>query len=205
MNAMETEELELLESVRNTRSDMAQREPPSTLAEYLTWPEEQPYYEFINGVATRMPCPTLQHQILIKKLSRFFDDFVEERSLGLVVFSPIDVHLNEKQYLQPDIVFVAKENSSILKKRIEGSPDLVVEILSPSNAYNDVVLKKFVYEEFGVREYWIVNPEVRSVEVLTNGGAGSIGFQITSKARIQGVVRSAILEGFSLEIQTLFA
>jgi Uma2 family endonuclease len=201
-NAMETEEPELLELLETDKPAQA---PPATLAEYLTWPEEPPYYEFINGIATLMPAPTLQHQYTSKKLFRALEDCVEGRNLGTAWYAPVDVHLSDEQYFQPDIVFVSNERNSILGKRINGAPDLVVEILSPSNGYKDVTVKKFIYEEFGVREYWIVDPATRSVEVLTNSGAGGIGFQITSKARTQGTVRSAILDGFSVEIQTLFA
>jgi Uma2 family endonuclease len=206
---METEALERRESTPAptflTTLGIAHQQPPATLAEYRAMPDEPPYYEFINGNPATMPAPTLIHQRILFTLAILMNDFTRKRNVGEVIIAPIDVYLSDDQYLQPDIVFVATENSAILGKHINGAPDIVVEVLSPSNGYKDATVKKFIYEEFGVREYWIVDPETRSVEVLTHGGAGSIGFQITSKARTQGVVSSSVLQGFTVDIATIFA
>ena len=70
----------------------------------------------------------------------------------------MDVHLDEGNIFQPDLIFISNENRHIIKERIEGAPDLVAEILSPSTSSNDKIHKKAQYERFGVKEYWIVDP-----------------------------------------------
>lgn len=115
--------------------------------------------------------------------------------------SPIDVFLDEHNVVQPDLIFIAKARNAIIQeKRIEGAPDWVAEILSEGNAYHDLKTKKKLYEKHGVREYWIVDPMERSVEIYQNGTSG---FTLLVSAD-SGTVESKILDGFSLEVQSLF-
>ena len=176
--------------------------PPRSLAEYLTMPEGPPYYEFINGVAHFMPSPTTTHQRILRRICRLMDLFVETYGLGEVLFAPLDVYLSDEEYYQPDMLFVSNERKSIIQERIYGAPDLVVEVLSPSNGYKDLTHKKRMYEAFGVREYWILDPLEKAVEVLFNT---ENGFQIASKAYSKGFVQSQILSGFAVDIEQLFA
>jgi Uma2 family endonuclease len=176
--------------------------PPRSLAEYLTMPEGQPYYEFINGIAHFMASPTTLHQECLGELYTQIKAFVKKHQLGKVFISPLDVYLSDEEYYQPDMLFVSNERKSIIQERIYGAPDLVVEVLSPSNGYNDLTHKKRMYEEFGVREYWILEPLEKSVEVLFNT---ENGFQISSKAYSKGFVQSQILSGFAVDVEQLFA
>ncbi|MFY8000453.1 MAG: Uma2 family endonuclease [Candidatus Kapaibacteriota bacterium] len=175
---------------------------PHTLTEYLAMPEGAPYYEFINGIAHFMPSPTFLHQRILARLFRRMDTFVEEHNLGITLFAPLDVYLSEEEYYQPDMLFVSNERKSIIQERIHGAPDLVVEVLSPSNGYKDLSHKKRMYEAFDVREYWILDPLEKSVEVLFNT---ENGFQIASKAYTRGMVKSQILSGFAVDVEQLFA
>jgi Uma2 family endonuclease len=175
---------------------------PRTLTEYLAMPEGAPYYEFINGIAHFMPSPTFLHQRILARLFRRMDTFVEEHNLGITLFAPLDVYLSEEEYYQPDMLFVSNERKSIIQERIHGAPDLVVEVLSPSNGYKDLSHKKRMYEAFDVREYWILDPLEKSVEVLFNA---ENGFQIASKAYTRGMVKSQILSGFAVDVEQLFA
>lgn len=181
--------------------------PPATLAEYLAyWPEGAPYYEFVNGKATQMPAPSRIHQRVLTRLIYALHGFVITNNVqGEVLPAPIDVHISDHEYYQPDLIFLAE--TSLTKAahdepRINRPPDLVVEILSPKNAYHDLIHKKRVYEQFGVREYWIVAPDDAGVEVYLNS---EDGFHLASKAYTQGVVRSAVLEGFEINIAQLFS
>ena len=175
---------------------------PRTLTEYLAMPEGAPYYEFINGIAHFMPSPTFLHQRILARLFRRMDTFVEEHNLGITLFAPLDVYLSDEEYYQPDMLFVSNERKSIIQERIHGAPDLVVEVLSPSNGYKDLSHKKRMYEAFDVREYWILDPLEKSVEVLFNT---ENGFQIASKAYTRGMVKSQILSGFAVDVEQLFA
>lgn len=176
--------------------------PPRTLAEYLTMPEEPPYYEFINGEAHLMASPSIPHQDCLLNLAMFMKLFVREHNLGKVFISPLDVYLSDEEYYQPDLLYVSNERKSIIQERIKGAPDLVVEVLSPSNGYKDLTHKKRMYEEFGVREYWIIDLEEHLVEILMNTEAG---FQVFSKAYERGQVQSKVLSGFQVDVEQLFA
>ena len=100
-------------------------------------------------------------------------------------------------------MFVSNERSHILQERIHGAPDLIVEILSPSNIADDVVDKKALYEAFGVHEYWMVNPMTESIEVWANG---ENGFVCVSRAENGvGSVESRLLRSFSVDVAHIFA
>ncbi len=176
--------------------------PPRTLAEYLAMPDGPPYYEFINGIAHFMASPTTSHQECLGELYTEMKAFVKKHQPGKVFISPLDVYLSDEEYYQPDMLFVSNERKSIIQERIHGAPDLVVEVLSSSNAYNDLSHKKRMYEEFRVREYWIVDPLEKSVEILFNT---ENGFQIASKAYAKGMVQSQVLQGFAVDVEQLFA
>ncbi|MFC4617583.1 Uma2 family endonuclease [Camelliibacillus cellulosilyticus] len=115
-------------------------------------------FEIIGGVRYELkPAPTVNHQLLLGHLYHMFYSSCQLN--GVVLISPLDVYFDEDNLFQPDLVFISNENLTIIKeKRIEGAPDLVAEILSPSTSINDKIRKKKQYERFGVKEYWIIDP-----------------------------------------------
>jgi Uma2 family endonuclease len=116
--------------------------------------------ELINGQIYMPPAPNTDQERASTKLLTKLVNFTEQRSLGEVFDSPYDVFLDEKaNAVQPDIAFVAKANLAIVKSHgIVGVPDLLIEFLSPGNDKHDRVVKKDLYEKFGVKEYWIIDP-----------------------------------------------
>jgi Uma2 family endonuclease len=138
-----------------------------TWAEFARLPsEEGKRHEVIDGELVMTPSPSLGHQRIVKQLVRRLDAFVSQHDLGEIFPGPVDVLLDEGDYLAPDLVFVARERSHLLSDRgIEGPPDLVVEIASPSTAGRDRGVKLERYRLFGVSEYWVVDPDTRTVEV----------------------------------------
>lgn len=199
----ETTIVDVLEKFEMLHSPIADLPAPRTIAEYLAMPDGPPYYQFIHGVVKKMPSPTRIHQTLLQRLFLRLHIFVEQNALGWTYFAPLDVYFDEKNYVQPDILFVSHEREYILQTRIKGSPDLIVEILSPSNIADDVVDKKALYEGFGVHEYWIVNPMTESIEVWANG---EHGFVCVSRAENgTGSVESRLLQGFSVDVASIFA
>jgi Uma2 family endonuclease len=123
-------------------------------------------YEVIDGELVVTPAPALRHQRIATDLVTLLNAFVRSHDLGEVFAGPVDVLFAEGDYLEPDIVFVGKTRSHILTDRgIEGPPDLVVEIASPSTADRDRGIKLERYRLFGVAEYWVVDPDARTVEV----------------------------------------
>jgi Uma2 family endonuclease len=178
------------------------RKPPTSVEEYLAMPEGAPYFQFINGEAVYFPTQTLHHQSIILDVLIPMNAFVSANNLGKVLLSPLDLYLNDRELYMPDLMFASNERLHILtKKNVQGAPDLVVEVLSPSTGYYDLSHKKMVYEREGVREYWLVYPDELRIEVLQNTDNG---FIVLNQARKQGVVSSAVLEGFSLDITEIF-
>lgn len=143
-----------------------------TYAEWEKQPETLQPTELWNGELIVSPAPTPDHQRIVMKLGFAMNSFVEARELGTIYLSPIDVVLSDHRVMQPDIVFVAKENGSIVQKAVQGAPDLAVEVVSEGSWRRDRIDKKALYEQFGVKEYWIVDPEARMIEifVLTEEG-----------------------------------
>ncbi|MCC2685952.1 MAG: hypothetical protein K0R75_2851 [Paenibacillaceae bacterium] len=121
-------------------------------------------YEIIEGIRYDfLSSPSINHQKLITELWRVVDDTCH--SSGTILIAPLDVYLDDDNHFQPDLIYISHENSHIMKPaRVEGVPDLVAEILSPSTGTNDKVRKKRQFERFGVKEYWIVDPIHRIID-----------------------------------------
>jgi Uma2 family endonuclease len=138
-----------------------------TYAEFARLPSEgSTRYEVVDGEVCVTPSPTSRHQRLVGKLVTLLTAFAESHRLGTIFPAPLDVLLGEGDYVQPDILFVRKGRPHLLTARgVEGPPDLVVEILSPSTAARDRGIKLGRYRLHGVPEYWIVDPDADTVEV----------------------------------------
>lgn len=120
--------------------------------------------ELIDGIIYMSPSPVAIHQIVQGEIFRQLANHVVEHGLGQMLPPPMDVFLdNHSNAVQPDILFIAKANLDIIKKKVRGVPDLVGEIISPGNTKHDVERKKELYERFGVKEYWIIEPESKRV------------------------------------------
>ncbi len=143
---------------------MSRAEIKFTVADYNALPEH-PRYELIEGALLLTPSPSTAHQHIAKRLVLLLGDWESRTKLGSVYFAPLDVILSNETVVQPDITVILNENRGIIKEKIVGAPDLMVEILSPSTSDRDRVLKKRLYYRHGVREYWVVDPRARTVEV----------------------------------------
>jgi Uma2 family endonuclease len=119
--------------------------------------------ELVNGQLYMSPAPNTNHQRASGKIGFELRSFIEQHSLGETFHAPYDVYLDdEENAVQPDIVFVSTQNSSIIKPHgIVGVPDLVIEFLSTGNNKHDLITKKELYERFGVKEYWIIDPSTK--------------------------------------------
>lgn len=173
----------------------------SALARFLALPEGTAC-QIITGELVMSPAPIPLHQMVILELSIQMSLFVKKEQTGRVFVSPIDVRLNERSIFQPDILFISKEKAFLIGERmIEGPPDLVVEVLSPSSAYHDLRTKFRAYQQAGVQEYWIADPERRSVEVFASREGK---FQLHQEAEGEGTVQSVLLPGFSVDLASIF-
>jgi Uma2 family endonuclease len=137
-----------------------------TYDEFASRPDDGKRYEVIAGELVVSSSPRPQHQRASMRLSYALEGFTQEHGLGELYPAPIDVLLSTDDYLVPDLVFVRTERADIVTGRgIEGAPDLVVEIISPSSALRDRGLKRERYARFGVPLYWVVDVELGHVEV----------------------------------------
>ena len=164
--------------------------------------EEGFFYELINGIIVKKQAPSPQHQKAVSQLVTIFNNFVLEKQLGDVYPSPIDVFFDKHNNTQPDIIFIRKDRSFIITNDgIQGQPDLIVEVLSPSTFRNDRKEKMNLYLRFGVSEYWIVDPKNQSVEVyvLENDVYDMRYFAIET-----GDIESKVLEGLKFEVSKIF-
>ncbi|MGB9662845.1 MAG: Uma2 family endonuclease [Moorellaceae bacterium] len=172
-----------------------------TYEDYRRLPEGAPY-QLIGGELVLTPAPSPYHQIIAFNLGLALGNFVVSRKRGRVLFAPLDVYLTETETYQPDIIFISRDRMDIIEaERINGAPDLVVEILSPTTAYYDLRKKFRVYERYGVKEYWIVDPGEKSVQVfvLKEGR-----FVLDQEVEGTGEVSSRLLTGFTVALSNIF-
>ncbi|MBX9784478.1 MAG: Uma2 family endonuclease [Chitinophagaceae bacterium] len=138
-----------------------QTPPRSGMEVYMLLPEGT-LAELINDTIYMSPTPNYYHQSVSLKIASEINFYVQGNNLGECVTAPMDVFFDDRNALQPDILFISKENLSIVNKgKIKGSPDLIIEVLSPGNKKHDTERKKAIYEKFGIKEYFIVDPETK--------------------------------------------
>jgi Uma2 family endonuclease len=138
-----------------------------TKEDYRLLPVGGPRYQLIEGELYMAPAPNRYHQTISRNLEFILLKYLEKNPLGEIYDAPFDVYLSEHDVVQPDIVFVKKDNREVLTDAgIEGTPDFVVEILSPSDAYLDKKAKLRVYARCGVAELWLIDPDTQTVQVF---------------------------------------
>jgi len=179
---------------------MIQVKRNKTYTDYQKLPEGAPV-QLINGDFVESPSPTVDHQHVIKVLFYSVYD-LERQGKGKVFFAPLDVYLAESETYQPDVIFISEARSKIIgEKKIEGAPDIVMEILSPSTAYYDLRHKKYIYCKSGVKEYWIIDPIERVIEVYENKDRQ---FMLSGQARHNGKVTSLLYPELQFDCGKIF-
>ena len=175
--------------------------PKLTYQDYVKL-EGDERYELLDGELILLPSPNTAHQTVSIALSSRMHSFVEEHDLGQVFHAPYDVLFTDTDVVQPDILFVSNEREHIrTPANIQGAPELVVEILSPSSYRRDWRDKRELYATHGVQEYWIVDPTNRIVWVMLLQG----GSLVEQGAYGEGdTITSATLEGFSVSLDEVF-
>ena len=176
-------------------------------ADYFKWPFED-RVELIKGKIFKMsPAPNFDHQVLAGEIYGNLRDFLKKQKCKAFV-SPFDVRFPRKSkedkdiftVLQPDVCVVC-DTSKYDKRGCVGAPDIVVEILSPSNNEKELKNKFDIYEESGVQEYWIVSPQDKTflVNRLVDG------HYVTSRPMVSGdIVTTTVLPGFEMDLKELF-
>jgi Uma2 family endonuclease len=166
-------------------------------------PESNQPCELWDGQLIMAPAPFYEHQRIAFRLQKALHDWVEPRGLGEVVGAPIDMVLSSRRAVQPDVIYIARENLAVIQNVIRGPADLVAEIISPGTRQRDRVEKKDLYEQYGVKEYWIVDPEAKTVEVFWLGEQQQ--YELTGRYRAGQRAASRLLPGLQIELNALFA
>ncbi len=170
--------------------------------DYLLLPEDK-RYEILDGELFLIPAPFIRHQRISMRLEIALSLHVASRNLGEILHAPCDVILSNEDILQPDVLFVRKEHSGIIgEANITGAPDLVIEILSEGTRRKDMELKRKTYARFGVQEYWIVDPDAETVEILTWTESGYVTAAALSKS---DNLSSPLLPDLVLPLSEVFA
>ncbi len=201
-------------SAMTTRTKAAVNEewiPPRqgewTIADYMRLENPPGYsYELVKGVLHMSPSPSLSHQRALMELATRMFSHVRKNKLGEVIVAPMDVEIDvgeTQTIVEPDIIFVSNARREILThKHLRGAPDLLVEILSPGSEARDRNAKLTLYMTSGVREYWIVDPHKRTIEIWVMREMGHVrkGEWIPGQA-----AHSEVLEGFTASVEEICA
>lgn len=141
--------------------------PPRTMLEVWESLPEGTLCQLVNNNLVMSPAPLNVHQVVVGDIFVELSLVVKKKKSGQLRIAPFDVHFSKKNIFQPDIIYIANENlDKIEDKGLVGVPDIVIEILSPGTAHIDMGAKRDVYEQYGVKEYFIVEPTTKFVTAL---------------------------------------
>ncbi|OHE57724.1 MAG: restriction endonuclease [Thermodesulfovibrio sp. RBG_19FT_COMBO_42_12] len=172
-----------------------------TYDDYLKTPDDM-RYELIEGELYMTPSPITNHQRISGRIEFELRKFVAENDCGEVFDAPYDVYFDDENVVQPDILFISKDRLNIIgDKNLQGAPDLVIEILSESNAYRDLIQKKKLYARHGVQEYWIVVPGEKNIDIHI---LKDKTYQLYQTLGEDEILESPILKGFKMELKAIF-
>jgi Uma2 family endonuclease len=163
-------------------------------------PETNLPTELWNGDLIMSPAPHPSHQEITLNFAYALKEFVARKKLGKVYASPVDVVLTARRVVQPDVLFIAKARLGIVKDCIAGVPDLAMEVISEHSWQRDRIEKKALYEQAGLPEHWIVDPDSETIEVFALAGGV---YQLHSGARRGQTALSKLLPGFGLSFREL--
>ena len=164
-------------------------------------PESNLPTELWDGELTMSPAPSFFHQEIVARFYKLRDAWVRQHRLGKTGLAPLDMVLAPRRSVQPDVVFISTARLGIIQDRIMGAADLVAEVISPESRRRDRFDKRDLYEQHGVREYWLLDPEAQTVEVF-HLQAGE--YELVGRWRPGEQARSRLLKGFSVAVAGLF-
>lgn len=171
-----------------------------TAREFMALPESSQPMELIHGELIVSPTPNNPHQTIVLSCAVFLK---QNFSSGTTVISPMDVYLDVDTVVQPDVFWVSGENS-LCKLNDDGywhgAPDLVIEVLSPSTALRDRKAKFSLYEQYGVREYWLADPDAKFLEVYVRDGNRFVRLGVFAQG---DTFTSAVLGGAVVSVNAL--
>jgi len=183
-----------------------------TIAEYNIFRENsESILEYIDGIVYRIPSPSTKHQRISSRLHAKLFNFLEGKECE-VFPAPFDIELRtvdddqgdqteKTKVVVPDLSVIC-DKTGLGENKYVGSPELIIEIISPSNQAHDLVMKLNLYMQYGVKEYWIVNPLLNTVQIYVLNKEGQ--YDQVEVLKETGIVHSEVLKGFSMNLEELF-
>jgi len=177
-----------------------------TYDDFLRFPDDGKRHEIIDGEHHVTPSPDTRHQKLVGRLYFAIESALRAHPCaGQIFVAPFDVILTNRDIVEPDLVFVAGDQGDILTDRnVQGTPALVIEILSRGTRKRDEQMKRRLFERTGVREYWLVDPELDLVKVFRREKDGSFPRVAELSGQSGGVLTTPLVAGFALALEELF-
>ena len=185
----------------------AVRDTRLTYDDFVRFPDDGLRHELIDGVHYVTPCPVTRHQLLMGRLHLAIGNYLEDTpGAGLLFMAPFDVIFSRWDVVEPDLLFVARDQLEILTDaNIQGAPALVIEILSPGTKKRDLGIKRDLFDRGGVREYWMVDPKADDLTIHRRRPAGDLAKVSQLAAGATEALSTPLLPGFSLSLAKLFA
>ena len=175
---------------------------PFTYQDYLALPDTGDRYEILKGELIMVAAPNTMHQIVSGNLEFIIRTFFKKQPVGIVLDAPCDVVLSEINVVQPDILVILKKRKAIIQHAcVQGAPDWIIEILSPASQQYDFGLKKAIYEEHGVKEYWIVHPKEQWIEQYVLQGNA---LKLSNRLEQTGRLASHVVAGLQVDLKEVF-
>jgi Uma2 family endonuclease len=175
-----------------------------TYEDFLLLPDDGRRHEIIDGEHFVSPSPVTKHQAIVMRLSSALHSFLRKNPIGKVFPAPLDVVLSDTDIVEPDILYVSNDRSHIItEKNIQGAPDLVIEILSDATRKTDEIIKRKLYERFGVGEYWLIDPLLETVKVFRRSEGVFVRAEELS-TETGGALTTPLIPGLRVELSDLF-
>ncbi len=176
---------------------------PLTYADLLDMPDDGQRYEIIGGELSVNPAPRRDHQLVVADVTWIVEQVLRETDWGTVIPHPVDVYLGPNDVVQPDLVVIANARLDMYRPEgiVDGPPDLVVEVLSPSTRRTDLVRKMALYARSGVPEFWVADPEQRTFAVNVLVGDAYVAAQ----PEPDGTIASRVVPGLKIDPANVFA
>ena len=181
-----------------------------TFSDYLALPETKQRCEIVDGRLLMAPAPTPYHQVVVLNIAVLLKSYIQPMDLGIVLAAPVDMLVQREplRTRQPDVLFLSADRTGFRDnfqlrglQLLEVAPDLVVEVLSPSNTRRDIAEKLGDYRQIGVLECWLVSPEAETVEVLELSGGSATSRGVFG---VDDEVQSQVLSGLALRPRQIF-
>jgi Uma2 family endonuclease len=178
-----------------------------TVDDFMLFPDDGKRHEIIDGVHYVTPSPVTRHQAILRRLVVSIGAFLDAQpQLGQVFFAPFDVIFSRWDVVEPDLMVIAGDQQDILTtKNVQGAPAIVVEILSSGTRKVDEQIKRRLFDRGGVREYWLIDPELDLVKVYRRAADGGFPRVAELTREAEDAMTSPILPGWSLALTRLLA